>query len=221
MMEADPERAHNDLETAQEFEAAVRKAFIKTYGKPRHADYVERAILSSFYGKGLKLGWTESNPEVVMILTEFAWVQDPYSHDSERAKWDKVVKLLKDQGFDVAWDSVNSAVQVIFVKPEVCNHPMKTSMGADTGGQKPIAKFLIDTRASGPVICEACDAENEEGILMTDASVVCPECGAAMPMFEFLHDSVVSAVPLKRGEISTKDWHCCDDKCRSRGCSKR
>jgi len=216
-METDPERAHNDLETAQEFEAAVRKAFVKVYGKPRQADYLERSILSSFYGKGPKLGWTEPNPEVVMVLTEFSWVQDPYSHESERVKWDKVLKLLKEQGFDVAWDSVNSAVQIVFVKPE----HLKASMGGDTGGEKPVAKFSIDTRKSGPVVCEQCDAENEEGILMTDASVVCPECGTPMSMFDFLHDSVVSAVQLKRGDISTKDWHCCDDECRSRGCSKR
>lgn len=209
-----------EFEATKEFEAAVRKAFAKVYGKPQHSEYLERTILSSFYGRGEELGWTTPDPKVVLVLTEFSWVRDPFTSKSDMQKWERVIKILKSEGYNAGFDSINGGVQVVFIRPERAKIN-NASMGADTGGEKPVAKFAIDTRASGPVVCNQCDAENEEGILMTDASVVCPECGTPMEMFGFLHDSVVSAIPIKRGMLSTRDWHQCGDECRSRGCSKR
>jgi hypothetical protein len=65
--------------------------------------------------------------------------------------------------------------------------------------EKPVAKLALDTRAHGPYFCQKCDAENEDALLMSDASVVCPECKEPMPEFQPFSDVIVSASPIKSG----------------------
>lgn len=104
---------------AEKFEHAVRQAFVNVYGAPEQLGVVERSILSSYLPPGKRLGWTKADPAVVLVLTEFAWVYEPYSSEDDHAKWDKVAKLLESQGWkDVSWDSVNAAVQVVFYSME-------------------------------------------------------------------------------------------------------
>lgn len=212
MHEQDP------VKRATSLEASVRKAFLKIYGKPSDPEYVQRAIRSSYLEAGKKLGWTEAHPDVVLVLTEFGWIEEPYSSTEDRYKWDQVKEVLKKEGWDASWDSINPAVQMIYLIPK---QHSSMSMGADSGGEKPVAKLALDTRAHGPYFCSQCDAENEDAILMTDAQIVCPECGTPIEDFQPLYDAVVSAAPIKKGDVNTKDWHCCDDKCRAFGCRKR
>lgn len=206
------------MKRARDFEAAVRKAFLKVYGKPSDPEYVQRAIRSSYLEPGKKLGWTEAHPDAALVLTEFGWIEDPYSSTEDHHKWDQVKEVLKKEGWDASWDSINPAVQMVYVIPQ---QHASMSMGGDTGGEKPVARLALDTRAHGPFVCDGCDAENEDGILMTDAKIVCPECGTEIGDFQPFYNAVISAAPIKRGDVSTKNWHCCDDQCRSFGCKKR
>jgi DNA-directed RNA polymerase subunit RPC12/RpoP len=200
---------------AEAFEDAVRKAFVKVYGKPKDVGKVTDSILSSFSEKGHKLRWTEPNPDVVLVLTEFAWVEEPYRDDREMQQWGRVIAELRKKGWPAAWDSVNAAVQIVFLERP------PASPASRAGSEKPVAKLALDTRAHGQYVCAGCDAELEDAILMTDASVVCPECGTPIEGFEPFHDAIVSASPIKPGDVDMKNWHCCDDECRSRGCSRR
>jgi len=70
--------------------------------------------------------------------------------------------------------------------------------------EKPVAKLALDTRAHGPYFCEKCDAENEDALLMTDASVVCPECLTPMEEFQPFTDVIVSAAPVQGAKSSGK-----------------
>ena len=40
----------------------------------------------------------------------------------------------------------------------------------------PVARLGLDTRSFGPAYCEKCEAELEDVTLMSDASLVCPDC---------------------------------------------
>lgn len=62
--------------------------------------------------------------------------------------------------------------------------------------EQPVAKLALDTRAHGPYVCEKCDAENEDAILMTDASVVCPECKEPLEAFYQFSEALTSASPI-------------------------
>lgn len=205
---------------AEAFEDAVRKAFVKVYGRPKDQDKIHRSILSSFSERGEKLRWVAPDPDVVIILTEFAWVEEAHNSHHDLKNWGKVIGELKKTGWPAAWDSINPAVQIVYVDRHASgmNGP---SMGADSGGEKPVAKVALDTRAHGPYFCSQCDAENEDAILMTDARLVCPECGTPIDGFEMFSDAIVSVAPIKRGDVDMRQWHCCDDKCRSRGCARR
>ena len=71
--------------------------------------------------------------------------------------------------------------------------------------EKPVAKLALDTRAHGPYFCQKCDAENEDALLMSDASVVCPECKEPMPEFQPFTDVIVSASPVSGGKGTKKE----------------
>lgn len=101
---------------AAAFEKDVRRAFVKIYGLPSDPTNVKRSIRSSFL-EGERLGWTEPKEGTVLVLTEFGWVRDPWSESGDdHLKWEKVVGLLKDWGWSHPWwDSINPAVQVVYV----------------------------------------------------------------------------------------------------------
>lgn len=102
-------------ELAQEFELAVRRAFVEVYGAPKDLEKVERSILSSYSPKGRRLGWTDPDPKVVLVLTEFAWVEEPFRDDESVEKWGQVLSLLRSRGWhDSHWDSINMGVQMVF-----------------------------------------------------------------------------------------------------------
>jgi hypothetical protein len=80
---------------------------------------------------------------------------------------------------------------------------------------KPVAKLSIDTRSTGPIICEDCDAENEDVLLMEDGGICCPECRSRLKAFEHISGIIVAAAPVKL----KRQRHVCGDRCRERGCS--
>jgi hypothetical protein len=102
---------------AEAFEADVRRAFVKVYGPPNDLSILQRSIRSSYLPSGEKLGWTDADPNVVLVLTEFAWVQDPYRSEEDHDDWESVEALLRSQGWtNAGWDSINPGVQVVFFK---------------------------------------------------------------------------------------------------------
>lgn len=99
------------------FQTAVREAFIHVYGAPRDHGTVFRSIRSSYLPEGKRLEWTEPHVHTVLVLTEHAWVEDPFSSQDDRQKWGAVVDRLVARGWkDAGWDSINSAVHVVFVR---------------------------------------------------------------------------------------------------------
>lgn len=102
-------------ELAQEFELAVRRAFVEVYGVPKDLEKVERSILSSYSPKGRELAWKDASPKLVIVITEFAWVEDPYTDKDSLEKWNDIASLLQSRGWKGAnWDSINSGVHVVF-----------------------------------------------------------------------------------------------------------
>jgi hypothetical protein len=85
---------------------------------------------------------------------------------------------------------------------------------------KPVARFQIDTRAYGPLICAHCDkhdeehAESETALLMEDGGVVCPHCRTPFEAFEQFSNIITSVEPVKIKGAG----HVCGDRCRRRGC---
>lgn len=105
-------------EIARLFEESVQEAFTRVYGFPKDISTIGKAIKSSFLEPGKKLGWTKPDPNVVLVLTEYAWVPDPFSSKENYEKWDQVALLLRAIGWPNAWtDSINSAVQVAYWRP--------------------------------------------------------------------------------------------------------
>lgn len=70
--------------------------------------------------------------------------------------------------------------------------------------ERPVAILHLDTRAHGPYFCENCEAENEDAILMSDASVVCPECKTALEAFKMFSDGIVSVSTAKASSSESK-----------------
>lgn len=102
---------------AARLESAVRQAFIHVYGAPRDHGTVFRSIRSSYLPEGKRLEWTEPHVHTVLVLTEHAWVEDPFSSQDDLQKWGAVVDRLVARGWkDAGWDSINSAVHVVFVR---------------------------------------------------------------------------------------------------------
>lgn len=115
MKKAKPREELTPEELAQEFELAVRRAFVEVYGVPKDLEKVERSILSSYSPKGQRLAWTSPDPKAVLVLTEFAWVDEPYNDEQSAEKWDEVKSLLQSRGWERAgWDSINPAVQMVY-----------------------------------------------------------------------------------------------------------
>ena len=104
---------------AEEFEPAVRRAFIDVYGDPDDEGVVEHSIRSSYFEPGKKLGWTEPEAHVVLVGTEYAWVRDMFEDPSEMERWENVAKLLRKRGWtDAGFDSLNAGVHVVYWSPE-------------------------------------------------------------------------------------------------------
>lgn len=87
----------------------------------------------------------------------------------------------------------------------------------------PIARLALDSRSHGPAQCEVCEEDVEEVFLTDDGSFVCPDCGTPVPGFEEVTKLLCSASVLTAVEVAAfrKTEHCCDDDCRSNGCSRR
>jgi hypothetical protein len=104
---------------ANDFEHAVRRAFIDVYGEPKDLSIVERSIRSSYLEKGRRQGWTEPSPNVVLVGTEYAWVPDMFASEEDWERWSQVAELLKSRGWRNAWfDSVNAGVHIVYWMPE-------------------------------------------------------------------------------------------------------
>lgn len=98
------------------FEGSVRRTFIKVFGKPHQPDTLKRSIVSSYLENGRSLGWTKPDPGAVLVLTAFAWVQEPYRSNADYAGWGRAAELLQKDGWrGASWDSINAAVQIVFV----------------------------------------------------------------------------------------------------------
>jgi len=72
--------------------------------------------------------------------------------------------------------------------------------------EKPVAKLALDTRAHGPYVCDNCEAENEDAILMTDATVVCPECKEPLEAFQQFSEAIVSVTPVAVKAGKKRRW---------------
>lgn len=105
-----------NLEVAAElFEESAREAFIRVYGLPSDLGKIEQSIKSSYLPASKKLGWTKPDPNVVLVLTEFAWVPDPFNSAEDYENWGKVSEILRAMGWSNAWsDSINAGVQVVY-----------------------------------------------------------------------------------------------------------
>lgn len=102
---------------SDEFAFAVKDAFIEVYGKPRDPGALV-SIRPSWSDIGVKQGWTEPNPGAVLVGTEYGWVSDPYYSSDDNMKWDRVLEVLRDKGWnDVMWESINAAIHVIYWQP--------------------------------------------------------------------------------------------------------
>jgi hypothetical protein len=99
---------------AEEFAEAVRQAFAVTYGVPNSEDKW-RSVRPSWSRKSVFQGWVDPDPKVAVVGTEYAWISDPYESQEDRVLWDRTMEILKSFGWgDVRWDSVNSAVHVVY-----------------------------------------------------------------------------------------------------------
>lgn len=104
-------------EIALEFSGAVRDAFTKVYGPPRSSEDPS-SIYPSWSEQGIRIGWHDPDPAVVVVGTERGWVQDPWASKEDHDKWDAVLELLRDAGWgEVGWDSLNAAVHIVFWLP--------------------------------------------------------------------------------------------------------
>lgn len=102
---------------AKQFEDAVRDAFIQVYGMPRNPDAL-RSIRSTWSDAGVKQGWHDPDPGVVLIGTEYSWVQDPWSPYDDHGRWEQAMALLRAAGWDdVNFESINAAVHYVYWTP--------------------------------------------------------------------------------------------------------
>lgn len=97
------------------FTAAVQDAFVEVYGSPPREQDLQ-TVRPTWSEVGLRQGWHDPDPRVVLVGTESSWIQDPYRSNSDHAKWEKVMKILQKEGWgDVRWDSINAAVHIVFI----------------------------------------------------------------------------------------------------------
>lgn len=184
---------------AARFESAVRQAFIRVYGRPVDPTTAWRSILSSFLPKGARLEWWKPpDPLVVLILTEFAWIDDPFVSKLDYSRWQKVSGILTQEGWkDAGWDSINAGVQIVYAKGYEGGHSLGSS---GKGNEYPVARLILDTRSYGPAHCPVCDADIEDVFLMTDGKIVCPDCRTPVPAFEEFSSYIHSVVPATARE---------------------
>lgn len=103
---------------AKEFEAAVRKAFSRVYGKPRDL-VTSESIRTSWSDVSVAQGWQNPDPRVVVIGTEYGWISDPWSSvRNEHKLWEKAMQYLREDGWDdVNFESINAAVHTVYILP--------------------------------------------------------------------------------------------------------
>ena len=82
------------------------------------------------------------------------------------------------------------------------SHRMGSPDSDDPDADKPVAKLHIDTRAFGPLACEECagdedEGEREEVLLMEDGSIVCPKCHTTFPAFDQFSSLITAVEPVR------------------------
>jgi len=104
-------------EIADQFTAAVRTAFSEVYESPADLNKLH-SVLPTWSDRGVRLGWHDPDPGVVLVLTEFAWIRDPWSSTEDHQKWEIAMALLRNRGWNnVAFESINSAVHIVYWFP--------------------------------------------------------------------------------------------------------
>lgn len=105
-------------EIALKFSDAVRDAFAKVYGPPRDPEY-RKAVCPTWSENGIRVGWHDPDPGVVLIFSEYGWIADPYSHEGEERKaWEQVMGLMQEAGWDKTdFESINPAVHIVYWTP--------------------------------------------------------------------------------------------------------
>lgn len=104
-------------EIARQFSDAVQGAFMRVYGTPRDIEYL-KSIRPSWSEEGIAIGWHDPDPGVVLVLTEYGWVGDPYRHKDDHKMWEEAMELLKKAGWDnVSFESINAAVHIVYWRP--------------------------------------------------------------------------------------------------------
>lgn len=103
---------------ANQFADAVRDAFAQVYGKPRRPEY-SQAVAPTWSEHGVAVGWHDPDPGVVLIFSEYRWIEDPWSLEfNEQPNWEKAMSILREKGWDnVAYESINSAVHIVYWLP--------------------------------------------------------------------------------------------------------
>lgn len=100
---------------ADGFAEAVRQAFAVTYGVPSR-DQQWASVRPTWSDEGVAQGWHDPDPSVVLVGTEYAWINDPWTSDKDQRLWNKTMEILRGFGYgDVHWDSLNSAVHVVYL----------------------------------------------------------------------------------------------------------
>lgn len=92
----------------------MRNSFNKLhhFSPSRAAD---ESVFSAWSEKGVKTGWQEPDPRVVVVNTEHAWIPDPWS-DGAHQLWDNVTEDLTKAGWgNVHWDSINAAIHIVYI----------------------------------------------------------------------------------------------------------
>ena len=100
-------------EFAQAFTAAVQNAFVKAYGKPSRKEDID-SIRPSWSLVSVRQGWVDPDPRVVVVGTEYAWVQDPYNSQRDMKLWEKAMELLAPWG-NVHFESINAAIHIVYI----------------------------------------------------------------------------------------------------------
>lgn len=120
---------------ANQFADAVRDAFISVYGMPSNKDAL-RSVRPSWSDDGVAQGWHDPDPGVVIIGTEYGWIEDPWSTvRDEHKNWEKAMRVLKHNGWDqVNFESINAAVHIVYWMPpkawqDILNKRLREKMG--------------------------------------------------------------------------------------------
>jgi hypothetical protein len=118
-------------ELAEDFEHAVRRAFVDVYGDPKDLTVVEDSIRSSYLESARRQGWTEPKPNVVIVGSESSWVHDMFYSSEDMKRWEQVAELLQQRGWPGAWfDSINAGVHVVYWRPEERSSQASLELGA-------------------------------------------------------------------------------------------